>query len=323
LEGYYSNEGECYQCTVFDGNTAMLVVSYLLVIAAFVLGLSTIIWFSIQSVFSDFAISPPLSMLSTVSGKTDLEHSSPSLPRVSRPRFTATIFDVSRLTLFLGRVDQSARRKVFRGTSMSFKLLLSFVQVVSGSFYVINMGWSYNSQELFRFLHLNPLQALDATYQCSSSLSGYSSDFRYFVVLLFQFCTPIFFLLLLLGISYTVYLFSLSRLRSTSADSLRESNASESDRSRLDSCGSISDRKSNAVERDKTLRQEIWNTAAKIYLWFCLIAYPTLSSGYVFSCSHHLSSVSLSQPLQDVVCVQLSRSWCDRNLHSARLLCEL
>ena len=275
LDGYYLNDGKCYQCAAFDDGFVVVLLC-MVVFLVFILGLTTIMWCSVQSIFEDSFPAPPLSVASS---QTDVSKEPTPLPPSSKSRISA-IFNVSRLAGFLQRADPSARHKVFRGTSMTFKLLLSFIQVVSGSFYLINMEWSHNTQELFQFTNLNPMQALDATYQCS--MSQYSSDYRFFIVLLFQFCIPLIFLLLLLGVGYLVYFALLSRLRfnleERDRDPSHSSNRAES----------ISSRNSELQVKDRALGEEIWSISTKMYLWFCLIAYPTLSSGFVRSSISHL-----------------------------------
>lgn len=199
----------------------------------------------------------------------------------------STLFNLKRVSiLFDSNQHRLARKKVFRGTSMTFKLLLSFIQVVSGSFYMINMSWTPKTKDLLNFININPLHAIDATYQCSTM--NISSNFRHFIVLVVYFLIPFIFLIILYIVSYLVYLYSIKKLSNdglllhdsnnpnSRLSNIRESNNTDSI--------SLSSNKSEFIsEKSKylKLKQEIWDISAKIFLWFCLIAYPTLSSGYV------------------------------------------
>ena len=303
INGYYMTDGQCYQCTIFKSILPILMFWYFVTFLIFSFGLSAIIWYNIKSSLPQSSSSSTLQSSTELSMSNSYDPNDPTLGRSHLPHrrtFQSRLSAVLNLKLMSSYFDntqhQRARKKVFRGTSMTFKLVLSFIQVVSGSVYIANIHWSNKTNDLLHILNFNPLHAIDATFQCSSI--NYSDDFRSFLVLTVYFLFPIVFLILLFIISYLVYLYAsniLSKDGSSSSSSSststpqesnpfnsRESGASEM---KFSESISLSIIKSESMEQKKCyekLKLDTWNISAKIFLWFCLISYPSLSSGLVY-----------------------------------------
>ena len=152
---------------------------------------------------------------------------------------------------------------------MTGKLVISFVQVISGSFSTINIDWPQRSEGLFTVLNVNPLNFLKSTYMCARN----HADDPYLQGLLIYFLSPFAFLVLLFTVASVVTALATQKY-------VRKYEASEegSTVSRT-SCGA---RPSVPAATADLARQRVqwaaWNTCGKLYLWFCLIAYPSVSA---------------------------------------------
>ena len=144
---------------------------------------------------------------------------------------------------------------------MTAKLVISFVQVISGSFSSINIDWPRRSHNLLNVINVNPLNALQSTYMCSKD----RSHDPYFAGLLLHFLTPFIFLVILLLVASVVRVLAVKSFASTDDGVSKTAE---------DKCPVMIEGQTAAERVDWS----IWNTSGKLYLWFCLIAYPSLSS---------------------------------------------
>eukprot|EP00602_Paraphysomonas_sp_CaronLab_P005348 CAMPEP_0185017998 /NCGR_PEP_ID=MMETSP1103-20130426/842_1 /TAXON_ID=36769 /ORGANISM="Paraphysomonas bandaiensis, Strain Caron Lab Isolate" /LENGTH=1593 /DNA_ID=CAMNT_0027547641 /DNA_START=63 /DNA_END=4844 /DNA_ORIENTATION=- len=254
-EGYYLDDGSCLKCTSFEeSNSTALNVLRVVSITIFTALLGAVLWFSVS--FSMLSFQKKTALQSYDKSRSHAVERQSSIPRVLRD-------------LLAEKKNIKAGKKVIKGTAMTGKLVVSFIQVVSGSFYTINADWPKTSHNMFKILNVNPLNSLQATYNCSKN----NTSDPYLVGLVIFFMAPIVFLSLLVLVACVVYILANNRFaQPTNEDSHTEDSK-------------LSGEELIELKRSR-VGWSIWNTSAKIFLWFCLIAYPSLSSSMlvVYNC---------------------------------------
>jgi hypothetical protein len=166
------------------------------------------------------------------------------------------------------------------GTAMTAKLVISFVQVVGGSFVTVHIDWPRHAANMFSFLSVNPLHALESTYMCSDS---HSNDHPYFVGILLHFLAPFAFLSLLLAVASTVRCVASRVYVNTFSSAAAATNRDTTSSAATNRDTTSFPMKSGTVDESDAQRRldwAVWNTCGKLYLWFCLITYPSISSRF-------------------------------------------
>lgn len=156
---------------------------------------------------------------------------------------SASIMFSPTLNLFREERHKRAVKKMFRGTAMSAKITLSFLQVMTGSLFVMNIKWSGSIDWLRNTLNFNPFRTLEATLRCSPS-----GNTPFLMKTIAVCVTPMYFLALLACAATVTWHMHVAYRKY---------------------CG-------------KEVKAHAWeairNLSIKIFLWFCLIIYPALSS---------------------------------------------
>lgn len=97
-------------------------------------------------------------------------------------------------------------KKFIRGASITGKITLSFLQVLTGSFLTLNLKYPHYMHQFFVDLQINPFHPIYSAFKCSDQAADNNNDTRsednwdghvFFVSILFSVLSPFLFLLIL------------------------------------------------------------------------------------------------------------------------------
>jgi hypothetical protein len=287
-EGYYMSDGECYSCQSNQSeNHVIQTIIYTLVgfgslfllFSVLVLALT----FNLASTQSPTSLSSSNPTLLTSSSSSSMDPDS-AFPSLSESELTssgnkirrsslATLQIMSRsvsksilspaIAMLTHQDNQRKVKKVIKGSGMTAKITLSFLQVMTGSFYMLNLDLPNYFRVFFNGIRINPFRPIQASFSCESgSSSSSASDHSihpFYLGTIFCVVMPFLFILLLIIASFFAWHFFLflTRYKLKENDDVGERIKHERERKR----------------QWKRLR----DLTVKIYFWFCLISYPPLS----------------------------------------------
>jgi hypothetical protein len=143
-------------------------------------------------------------------------------------------------------------RSLLPRTSMTFKLMISFWQVMTSGFFSLQISWPNNMKRFFNsIISLNPFNALFESSSCSKHeiLDSY-------LILVIVFCLPFIFLLCLLLSVGALYRVKVLRYCDVLREQFGEPRGTELSQRWVRSCG-----------------KKIWATSTKMIIWFSLIIF--------------------------------------------------
>jgi hypothetical protein len=171
-----------------------------------------------------------------------------SFSRLSNSIASSNIF---RMTAIAATNTVLLARSLLPRTSVTFKLIISFWQVMTSGFFSLQISWPNNMKYLFNsLLSVNPF---DIIFQ-SSSCSNHGIPTSYLVVVLI-FCLPLIFVGCLLLSIALLYYYKIERYHSHLCQN-EETNQKGYGEKWLQHC-----------------RKVIWATATTIFVWFLLIIF--------------------------------------------------
>mmetsp|Transcript_18994 Transcript_18994/g.31742 ORF Transcript_18994/g.31742 Transcript_18994/m.31742 type:complete len:992 (-) Transcript_18994:1956-4931(-) len=166
--------------------------------------------------------------------------------------------------------NKNGLKKFVRGASITGKITISFLQVLTGSFLTLNLAYPEYMHQFHLDLQLNPFQPIESTFKCAEQ-GGYNDDMEdgsmagsvFFLSILLSVLCPIFFLVTLVlsvlisRVAYFTLIYPKKR--------------------------ALVQNKRQFVSRQFS---KMYNLSIKLYIWFCLIMYPVLSANIlaVFNC---------------------------------------
>lgn len=141
------------------------------------------------------------------------------------------------------RNTSEAFEKLLPRTAVTFKLVISFWQVMTAAYYNLSVEWPQSITHFFGVLRFNPFDHLYSSAACAdvSFLSAYS-------VLILFFVLPFAFLLTLVMSFATVFYFGVHKYEGKSDQWVRQS------------------------------LKSMWDCCARIFIWFCLLIFTQGSS---------------------------------------------
>lgn len=251
-DGYYMSEGECYTCSSNQSkNETIQTVVYVLVCMGSLFLLFLVLVFTItfnlastKSAAPD--MEPSLSESEISPRKTDFRRKSiATLQNVSRS-VSKTIFTPA-IAMLTHQANQRKVKKVIKGSGMTAKITLSFLQVMTGSFYMLNLDLPGYFKVFFSAIRINPFRPIQASFTCENQNSTYILH-PFYVGTIFCVLIPLMFIVLILIAAFFAW-----RVYIVTGGNEASSQEQRRQWKRL---------------RDLTI---------KIYFWFCLISYPPLS----------------------------------------------
>lgn len=257
-EGYYMSDGTCYSCNnnqAEDKTIQTLIyisaaIGSLLMLFSIILFMLSFNVASTQSFTSDAPLSEsepsgPPSPSSKSRGSNFRRKSLATLQTMTRS-VSKTIFSPA-IAMLTHQENQRKVKKVIKGSGMTAKITLSFLQVMTGSFYMLNIDLPNYFKSFFNAIRINPFRPIQASFSCENQSSSYPIH-PYFVGTVFCVLIPYAFIILICIAAFLAWRVFL-----------------------LTKGGKLS--KSEKFRQWKRLR----DLSIKMYFWFCLISYPPLS----------------------------------------------
>lgn len=220
--GYYMRQRECMQCDERSKDMTTIVTAFVVQVVVLAVGISYLFRRIVPGIKAE-----------ETAGESYLQ-------RIFKSSRTNT----SSIDSSIGYLVNSSE-KILPRTAMTAKLTLSFVQVMSKSFYALPLNWPHNLGQLLHTFGYNPLDNLEAGTSCAQAELTNTADTR--LVMLFS--TPLSVLFLLFACFYGVYYWDI-----------------------------VPRANSRGVEWVQAARQSMFNMGLKIYIWACLIIYPQVSA---------------------------------------------
>lgn len=151
-------------------------------------------------------------------------------------------------------------KQFLKGTGMTAKLTISFAQVMAGSVLAMNIDWPRYLRRFFNTLNANPLNEINAIIQCTSG----DIVEPFYTSLVAAVMAPLCFLLVL--IAAILFIMRVKRIPLHNLQPEAAWNRIEKKR------------ESNTSTVQNEQRMRMWNMSCKMFLWFCLVCYPSLSA---------------------------------------------
>jgi hypothetical protein len=161
---------------------------------------------------------------------------------VSKSIFTPAI------ALLTHQENQRKVKKVIKGSGMTAKITLSFLQVMTGSFYMLNLDFPSYFKVFFNAIRINPFRPIQASFSCDNQSSNYLLH-PFYVGTIFCVLIPFIFILFLFIAAFFAWkVFGWTR----------------------------HGHDATVIEKKRQWKR-LRDLTVKIYFWFCLISYPPLS----------------------------------------------
>ena len=269
VNDYFMSDDKCYACSSASNGMAGKVLIYLSSVSFLLLILGVMVVtlvYNIGSSQGNVLMGRPSSVAGAESMSLPKRHT--ILQKASRSVSEAIISPA--IAMLTHHENQRKVKKVIKGSGMTAKITISFLQVMTGAFFVLDLNWPDYFRNFLSSVRINPFREIQQYLSCTKSES--SMHPVYFGVC-FSTLVPVGFALILLVtalVAWGVFM----RTKAGRILSQKEKN-----------------RKWNRL-RDMSV---------KIYLWFCLISYPPLSQRYVEA--HTFMCIRCSLLLCNAACV--------------------
>jgi hypothetical protein len=257
--GHYLTDGQCYLCNSQSGNNAsriLIVLSAAFFPFLMLLAMLAALVYNIGSTKS-FVDSKRGESFSGGSdgGDRDTTSAPANKRRTMLEQATRSVSNAiisPAIAMLTHHENQRKVKKVIKGSGMTAKITISFLQVMTGSFFILNINWPNYLANFFDTIRINPFKKIQESLSCGASTENEMHPV--YLGVLFASLIPICFVFILAACAigaWQVYIYT----------------------------------RKVELPRKEYARQ--WNRlrdiSVKVFLWFCLLSYPPLSQRLVLT----------------------------------------